>query len=122
MQQCGSDNGLTDAESRLKYASEETADFVVSPELVLSPTTATEVALILTYCNAKKIAVTPQGARTGLSGGALPLFGGIALSMERFNKIIEIDENNGQVTVEPAVITQVLQQAVAEKNLFYPPD
>jgi glycolate oxidase len=74
------------------------------------------------YCNENKIAVTPQGARTGLSGGALPLYGGVALSMEKLNKIIDIDTKNGQITVEPAVITQVLQEAVKEKGLFYPPD
>jgi len=66
--------------------------------------------------------VTPIGAQTGLSGGALCVHQGIGLSMERFAKIIEIDENNLQVTVEPAVITQVLREAVAEKGLFYPPD
>ena len=57
--------------------------------------------------------------RTGLSGGALSIYGGIAISMERFNKIIEIDEKNF-VTTEPGVITQVLREAVAEKGLFYP--
>jgi glycolate oxidase len=118
----GVDAVWADSESLLKYASDETEDFVFSPDVVLKPSTTVQVSRILQYCNQKKIAVTAQGARTGLSGGALPLFGGVALSMERFNKIIEIDVNNGQVTVEPAVITQVLQQAVAEKNLFYPPD
>ncbi|MBK6951086.1 MAG: FAD-binding protein [Crocinitomicaceae bacterium] len=118
----GSDAVWSDSESLLKYASDETEDFVFSPDVVLKPSTTVQVSTILQYCNQKKIAVTAQGARTGLSGGALPLFGGVALSMERFNKIIEIDVNNGQVTVEPAVITQVLQQAVAENNLFYPPD
>jgi glycolate oxidase len=118
----GADSVLVDSESLLKYASDETEDFVFSPDVVLKPSTTDQVSRILQYCNQKKIAITAQGARTGLSGGALPLFGGVALSMERFNKIIEIDVNNGQVTVEPAVITQVLQQAVAEKNLFYPPD
>ena len=63
-----------------------------------------------------------MGARTGLSGGALPVCGGVALSMERFNKIIHIDERNLQVTTEPGVITEVLQNAVIEKGLFYPPD
>jgi len=111
-----------DAESLLKYSHDETEDLHFSPEVVLKPETTQHVSEILNYCNSKNIAVTPQGARTGLSGGALPLYGGVALSMERFNKILNIDTNNGQVTVEPAVITQVLQQAVAEKNLFYPPD
>jgi glycolate oxidase len=66
--------------------------------------------------------VTAIGARTGLSGGALAVHQGIGLSMERFNKIITIDDKNLQVIVEPAVITQVLREAVAEKGLFYPPD
>jgi len=118
----GIEGVLADIESLLKYSSDETEDFVFSPDVVLKPSMTIQVSKILQYCNQKKIAVTAQGARTGLSGGALPLFGGVAMSMERFNKIIEIDVNNGQVTVEPAVITQVLQQAVAEKNLFYPPD
>jgi glycolate oxidase len=72
--------------------------------------------------NIHKIPVTAIGARTGLSGGALSVHQGIGLSMERFNKILNIDEQNLQVTVEPAVITQVLREAVAEKDLFYPPD
>lgn len=118
----GPENVLTDPDSLEKYGSDETEDFVFSPEVVLKPHHTAHVSALLAYCNDKKIAVTPQGARTGLSGGALPLFGGIALSLERFNKILQIDEKNGQVTVEPAVITQVLQQAVAEKGLFYPPD
>ncbi|HNP98838.1 MAG TPA: FAD-linked oxidase C-terminal domain-containing protein, partial [Bacteroidia bacterium] len=63
-----------------------------------------------------------RGAGTGLSGGALPVHGGIVISTERLNKIIQIDERNLQATVEPGVINQVFQDAVMEKNLFYPPD
>jgi glycolate oxidase len=111
-----------DQDNKLKYASDHTEDFVFQPEIILKPENTPQVSQILKYCNEKIIAVTAQGARTGLSGGALPIFGGVALSMEKFNKIISIDTNNGQVVVEPAVITQVLQNAVAEKNLFYPPD
>lgn len=74
------------------------------------------------YCNQHEIPVTPSGARTGLSGGALPIKGGVLLSMERFHSILDIDEKNHQVTTEPGVITQVLQEAVREKGLFYPPD
>src|SRR5690606_37306968 len=66
--------------------------------------------------------VTPSGARTGLSGGAIPVSGGVALSMEKFNKILKIDEDNHQVITEPGVITQELQEAVKAKGLFYPPD
>lgn len=111
-----------DPDQLANYAHDETEDLKFSPEIVLTPETVEQVAQILKYCNDKHIAITPQGARTGLSGGALPLFGGIALSMEKFNRILKIDTKNGQVTVEPAVITQVLQEAVAEKKLFYPPD
>jgi glycolate oxidase len=72
--------------------------------------------------NAEQIPVTPRGAGTGLSGGALPVHGGILLSMEKFNKILEIDERNLQATVEPGVINQVFRDAVEAKGLFYPPD
>ena len=74
------------------------------------------------YCFDHGIPVTPAGARTGLSGGALPVKGGVLLSMEKFNRIISIDERNHQVCTEPGVITEVLQNSVKEKGLFYPPD
>jgi len=113
---------LKDDEALLEYGHDETEDLVFSPEVVLIPESTKQISQILKYCNENNLPVTPQGARTGLSGGALPLFGGIALSLERFNKILNIDENNSQVTVEPGVITQVLQETVAAKGLFYPPD
>jgi glycolate oxidase len=81
-----------------------------------------EVSKIMRFCYEHEIPVSPSGARTGLSGGALPIHSGILISMEKFNRILEIDENNHQVTTEPGVITQVLQDAVKEKGLFYPPD
>lgn len=105
-----------------RHAQDETEDLRYPPQVVLFPKSTAQVAAILNYCHAKQIAVTPQGARTGLSGGALPLFGGVALSLEKLNAILEIDEKNHQVTVEPGVITQVLQEAVTQKGLFYPPD
>lgn len=117
-----SENVKLSPEQIEKYAHDETEDLIFSPEVVLIPQSAQEVAEIMRYCYEKNIAVTPQGARTGLSGGALPLFGGVALSTEKLNRILEIDQKNGQVTVEPAVITQVLQETVAEHGLFYPPD
>ncbi|MCC7455130.1 MAG: FAD-binding protein [Crocinitomix sp.] len=113
---------LVDQASLEKYGHDETEDLVFTPEVVIKPNNTKEVAQILAHCHQNKIPVTPQGARTGLSGGALPLFGGIALSMERFNRIIFIDEKNSQLTVEPGVITQVLQEEVAKVGLFYPPD
>ena len=112
----------TKAELLAEYGHDQTEDLVFLPEVLVRPETTEEVAKIVAYCHEHTIPVTPSGARTGLSGGALPIKGGVALSMERFNKIIEIDEKNHQVTVEPGVITQVLQDAVREVGLFYPPD
>ena len=116
------DRCLVDYANKEKYSHDETEDISVLPDVVLKPNTTEEVSKILTYCNAQKLCVTPSGARTGLSGGAIPVHNGVALSMEKFNKILSVDENNLQVTTEPGVITQVLQEAVKEKGLFYPPD
>ncbi len=113
---------FTDTENIEKYASDETEDLRYHPEVIVKPRTPEEISAILILANRYSISVTPQGARTGLSGGALPVHGGIALSMERFNQILKIDERNLQVITEPGVITEVLQNAVIEKNLFYPPD
>lgn len=113
---------FTDQETRNYYGKDETEAFVFPPSVVLKPGTTQEVSEILKIANIHGIPVTAIGARTGLSGGALSVHQGIGLSLERFNKIINIDEKNLQVIVEPALITQVLREAVAEKNLFYPPD
>ncbi|MFN0275657.1 MAG: FAD-binding oxidoreductase [Chitinophagales bacterium] len=113
---------FTDDENLASHSHDETEDLHFLPAVVVKPRTSEEISAILKIANEHKIPVTPQGARTGLSGGALPVHGGIALSMERFNEILFIDERNLQVTVEPGVITQVLQDAVKEKGLFYPPD
>jgi len=118
----GSTYIFTDEETRNHYGHDETEDYIFPPSVVIKPGTPEEIAAILKVANAHKIPVTAIGARTGLSGGALSIHQGIGLSMERFNKILNIDEKNLQVIVEPAVITQVLREAVAEKKLFYPPD
>ena len=116
------DRCFIDKENLEKYGHDETEDLVYLPEIVLKPETVEEVSKIMSYAFEHSIIVTPSGARTGLSGGALPIQKGIALSMEKFNKILNIDEDNHQVTTEPGVITQELQNAVKEKGLFYPPD
>ena len=113
---------LADKESLDTYSHDETEDLKFPPEVVIKPRTAEEISQILKICNEEFIPVTPRGAGTGLSGGALPVFGGVIISMERFNKILTIDERNLQATVEPGVINQVFQEAVMEKGLFYPPD
>lgn len=111
-----------DEESLHKYAHDETENLHFPPDVVLKPRTTDEISAILRLCNTAKIPVTPRGAGTGLSGGALPHLGGVLLSTERMNAILDIDERNLQVITEPGVITEVLQMAVKEKGLFYPPD
>ncbi|MFN8864708.1 MAG: FAD-binding oxidoreductase [Flavobacteriales bacterium] len=118
----GEEHVLTDHESRQHYGHDETEDLNFPPDVVLRPGSVEEVSAILIYCSEKGIPVTPLGARTGLSGGALSVQGGVGLSMERFNRILEIDVLNGQVTTEPAVITQVLQEECAAKGWYYAPD
>jgi glycolate oxidase len=118
----GDEHVLYDEESLKHYGHDETELLLFLPEVVLKPSTTEQIAAIMKICNAEGIPVTPRGAGTGLSGGALPHLGGVLLSTEKLNKIIQIDERNLQVTTEPGVITEVLQNAVKEKGLFYPPD
>jgi len=113
---------LSDEESLDHYAHDETENLHFLPGMVIKPRTAGEISEIMVICNQHKIPVTPRGAGTGLSGGALPHLGGVLLSTERMNTILEIDERNLQVITEPGVITEVLQDAVKDKGLFYPPD
>lgn len=113
---------FTDHDSLQHYSHDETETLSFLPAVVLKPRTANEISAILKICNLEKIPVTPRGAGTGLSGGALPHLGGVLLSTERMNTILDIDERNLQVTTEPGVITEILQDAVKAKGLFYPPD
>lgn len=113
---------FTDDESLNHYGQDQTENLVFPPDIVIKPRTVQEISAICRICNENKIPITPRGAGTGLSGGALPQFGGVVISTERLNSILEIDERNLQVTTEPGVITEVLQNAVKEKGLFYPPD
>ena len=105
-----------------EYSHDETEDLKFYPSIVLKPNNTNEISAILKYCNERIIPVTPCGARTGLSGGSLPIMGGVVLSTENLNSIISIDERNMQATVEPGVINQIFRDTVEEKGLFYPPD
>lgn len=118
----GSDGVSLKEEDLLRCASDHTEDFSFLPELVVQPDTTEQISSILKYCNEQLIPVTPRGAGTGLSGGALPVQGGLSLDMRRMNRILDIDTKNYQVTTEPGVITEVLQNAVRELGLYYPPD
>ena len=118
----GANYVLTNNEIIKEYSHDETEDLSFLPEVVIKPLKTKEISEILIHCNKNQIPVTPCGARTGLSGGSLPIHAGVVLGTERLNKIIEIDTNNLQAKVEPGVINQVFKDAVQEKGLFYPPD
>lgn len=113
---------LVDEESLRDYGHDETEELSFPPQVVVRPSDTLQVSSIMKICNQFGIPVTPRGAGTGLSGGALPHLGGVLISTDRLKRIIDIDERNLQVTTEPGVITEVLQNAVKEKGLFYPPD
>jgi len=118
----GAAHVLEDEETLQQYGHDETENLVYLPDLVIRPRTAEEISAIMALCHQYRIPVTPRGAGTGLTGGALPQLGGVLLSTDRMNSILHIDEQNLQVTTEPGVITEVLMNAVKEKGLFYPPD
>jgi len=105
-----------------EFSKDETEDLVFPPEVVVKPSNVNEISEIIKIANEHLVPVVPRGGGTGLSGGALPVHGGICVSMEKFNKILEIDEKNFQAVVEPGVITQVFQEECEKQNLFYPPD
>lgn len=91
-------------------------------DVVVSPGTTEEVSSVLRVCSTHRVPVVPRGAGTGYTGGAVPVRGGVVLSLERFTRILEIDEANLLAVVESHVVTGVLQTAVEKVGLFYPPD
>ena len=92
------------------------------PDLVALPANTAEISAIARLCHGHRVAMVVRGAGTGYTGGAVPSAGGVVISMERLNRIIEIDETNLLAVVEPHVITGELQRAVEAVGLFYPPD
>jgi len=118
----GADNVLTDAHDMEPYSHDEVVGLRADPEVVVRATSTEQVSQIFQLAQRERIPVTPRGAGMGLSGGAVPVCGGIALSLEKMNRILEIDKENLMVTVEPGVITGDLHQAVEAEGLFYPPD
>ena len=121
-QAVGAENVFADQESLANYAHDETEDLQYFPEIVVKPYNTAAVSALLKVCNEHQVPVTPRGGGTGLSGAALPIYGGVLLSMEKFKAIIDIDTDNLQATVEPGVITQDFMTAVGEKGLLYPVD
>ncbi len=92
------------------------------PDVVVFPESTEQVSALLRFASERKIPVTPRGAGVGYVGGCVPLHGGIALSLRRMNRILEINEADGVAVVQPGVITGDLQDAVKSRGWFYPPD
>ncbi|MCF7886431.1 MAG: FAD-binding protein [Candidatus Marinimicrobia bacterium] len=118
----GNRNVIYEDKAKLEtYSHDEVDDeeYAHMPEVVTKPANAKEISKIMKLANRENIAVTPRGAGSGLSGGAVPITGGIVLSLERMDKILEIDEDNLVAVVEPGVITNNINELLAEKDLFY---
>jgi len=92
------------------------------PDAVVFPHSSEEISKVMRLANQYLFPVVPRGAGSGMSGGAVPIKGGIVLAMSRFNRILEINENDMWAWAEPGVVTEDLKKAVEEKGLFYPPD
>jgi len=113
---------LTDTVALSAYGIDETEELDFRPEAVALPETTEQVAAVVQLAAQSRIPVTPRGGGTGLSGGALPVFGGLSLSLERMDRIRCLDQTNLMIEVQAGLITGNLQRAVEEKGLFYPPD
>jgi len=111
-----------DAHTLEAYATDETHERRCPPDLVLKPKTAQEVSVILKTCNEAALPVTPRGGGSGVSGGALPVHGGVTLCLERLNRIIAIDRRNMTLEVETGAITGEVQARLLEQGLWLPPD
>ena len=112
---------ITDEEKMEPYSHDEIPEkkYAHMPEVVVKPKTVEEISEIIKLANEKLFPVTPRGAGSGLSGGAVPIFGGVVLSVERMNKIIEIDEQNMMAVVEPGLVTNDLNDKVKNRGLFF---
>jgi glycolate oxidase len=117
----GSPHVLTDEEARLAYGTDALKRGAPA-DLVVKPITAGEIAAVMRLCGEHRVPVVPRGGGSGYTGGSVPVRGGVVLSLERMNRILEIDEANLIAIVEPNVITGDLQDAVERVGLFYPPD
>ena len=117
----GTANSLRDGDSLSAYSADKSKN-QGSADVVVRPGTVTEVVSVARLCNESNVPLTVRGAGTGYTGGAVPIQGGVVMSMERFTRVIEIDEMNLLAIVEPNVITGDLQRAVEAVGLFYPPD
>lgn len=118
---CGANDVLTEEEDLERYSQDESGRFYAHmPEVVVKTENAEEISKVLKLADENLIPVTPRGAGSGVVGGAVPLYGGIVLSLEKMNQILEIDKVNLVAIAEPGVVTNDLCKKVAEEGLFYP--
>ncbi|MGH0052636.1 MAG: FAD-binding oxidoreductase [Sphaerochaetaceae bacterium] len=117
----GENNVFTDVERIENYSHDETSreQFGHMPEVVLTPISTEQISAIMKLADRYTIPVTPRGAGSGLSGGAIPLYGGIVLSVEKMNKVLEIDEANLTVTAEAGIVTNELNEQLKHSGLFF---
>jgi len=118
----GKESVLTSKEDLTTYSYDATATWAHMPDAVVLPTTSEQVSQVLKLANDNRVPVTPRGGGTNLSGGSIPIKGGIVLCTTKMNKIIDINKTNLNAIVEPGVVLQDLNMALAKEGLFYPPD
>ena len=118
----GEEAVITAADRLDGYGRDETENLGFAPDVVVLPATTAQVAAVLRLASAGRLPVVPRGAGTGLSGGALPVAGGIVLSLERMDRLRDIDERDQVAEVEAGVVLGDLQREVERRGLFYPPD
>ena len=120
--QIGTDIVFTDQTTRLAYSFDATPNYQAMPDAIVAPRSTEDVQAVLRLCHAHHIPIVPRGSATNLAGGTTPLSGGVVMDFRHMDRILEIDEKNLTVTVEPGCITARLAEAVEAKGLFYPPD
>ena len=118
----GKENVFTDPEDLASYAYDATSLWVHSPDVVVFPITTEQISEILKLANEHKVPVTPRGGGTNVSGGSVPIQGGIVLCTTRMNKIVEISKENMIAVVEPGVVLMNLNMELAKLGLMFPPD
>ena len=119
---CGPERVFTGDEINEDFSHDELSGFRKFPEVLIDAQTTEEVSKIMKFANDNNIPVTPWGAGTGLVGGAVAIHGGIMINLNKMNKILELDEDNLTLTVEPGVMLMEVTKLVEAHDLFYPPD
>lgn len=116
----GKENVITQSRELYDYGKDQTLDLHFDFDILIKPATVHEISTIVKICNKYRIPITPRGGGSGVTGGALPVNGGIVLSMERLNNILEINNIENYVITESGVITDDLRSYVEANNLFLP--